>query len=181
MERIQPLLKMEKISKSFPGVRALDEVDLEVYEGEVLALVGENGAGKTTLMEILNPHPAPTGFYRQDSGRIFLRGEEVRPKNPSEAQALGITFIHQHFNLAPNLTVAENIFLGRETRSSNFLRIVDKEKMRFKTGEILDSLAVHISPDAMVGDLGVAQRQIVEIAKALSRDATLIIMDEPTS
>jgi len=175
------LLKMEKISKSFPGVRALDEVDLEVYEGEVLALVGENGAGKTTLMEILNPHPAPTGFYKQDSGRIFLRGEEIRPRNPSEAQALGITFIHQHFNLAPNLTVAENIFLGREPHRFKALRIVDREEMQRKTREILDSLGVDISPGALVGGLGMAQRQIVEIAKALSRDASLIIMDEPTS
>lgn len=177
---MQQLLKMEKISKSFPGVMALDEVDLDVYEGEVLALVGENGAGKTTLMEILNPHPAPTGFYRQDSGRIFLRGAEIRPKNPSEAQALGISFIHQHFNLAPNLTVAENIFLGREPRKS-VLRIVDREKMRRETEEILRSLGVDISPDALVGGLAVAHRQVVEIAKALSRDASLIIMDEPTS
>jgi len=174
------ILRMEKISKSFPGVRALDEVDLDVYEGEVLALVGENGAGKTTLMEILNPHPAPTGFYRQDSGKIFLRGTEIRPKNPGEAQALGISFIHQHFNLAPNLTVAENIFLGREPRKSA-LRIVDREQMRRQTLEILRSLGVDISPDALVGSLGVAQRQVVEIAKALSRDAILIIMDEPTS
>jgi ABC-type sugar transport system ATPase subunit len=172
---------MEKISKSFPGVRALDEVDLEVYEGEVLALVGENGAGKTTLMEILNPHPAPTGFYRQDSGRIFLRGEEIRPRNPGEAQALGISFIHQHFNLAPNLTVAENVFLGRELRRSSLLRIVDKDEMRRRTIEILDLLGVDIPPDALVDSLSVAQRQIVEIAKALSRDASLIIMDEPTS
>ena len=178
---MQPLLNMQKISKSFPGVRALDEVDLEVYEGEVLALVGENGAGKTTLMEILNPHPAPTGFYKQDSGRIFLRGEEIHPRNPGEAQALGISFIHQHFNLAPNLTVAENIFLGREPRRFKALRIVDKEEMQRKTGEILDLLGVDISPGALVGSLSVAQRQIVEIAKALSRDASLIIMDEPTS
>jgi ribose transport system ATP-binding protein len=178
---VQPLLKMERISKSFPGVRALDEVDLEVCEGEVLALVGENGAGKTTLMEILNPHPAPTGFYKQDSGRVFLRGEEIRPKNPSEAQALGISFIHQHFNLAPNLTVAENVFLGREPRRFKALRIVDREEMQRKTREILDLLGVDISPSALVGSLGVAQRQVVEIAKALSRDASLIIMDEPTS
>ncbi len=177
---MQQLLKMERISKSFPGVRALDKVDLDVNEGEVLALVGENGAGKTTLMEILNPHPAPTGFYRQDSGKIFLRGEEIRPKNPSEAQALGISFIHQHFNLAPNLTVAENIFLGREPRKSA-LRIVDREKMRRETEEILRSLGVDMSPDVLVGGLAVAQRQAVEIAKALSRDASLIIMDEPTS
>lgn len=174
-----PLLQMEKISKSFPGVKALDEVDLAVYEGEILGLVGENGAGKTTLMEILNPHPAPTGFYRQDSGKIFLRGSEINPRNPSDAQALGISFIHQHFNLAPNLTVAENVFLGREKRKS--LIIVDKENMRSETADILGSLGVDISPDDLVGSLSVAQRQIVEIAKALSRYASLIIMDEPTS
>ncbi len=178
---VRQLLRMEKISKSFPGVKALDEVDLEVYEGEVLALVGENGAGKTTLMEILNPHPAPTGFYRQDSGRIFLRGAEIHPRNPSEAQALGISFIHQHFNLAPNLTVAENVFLGREPRKSGILKIVDRAEMNRKTQEILDSLGEDISPDALVGGLSVAQRQVVEIAKALSQDARLIIMDEPTS
>ena len=177
----RPLLRMKGISKSFPGVKALDEVDLEVYEGEVLALVGENGAGKTTLMEILNPHPAPTGFYKQDSGRIFLKGEEIRPRDPSEAQALGISFIHQHFNLAPNLTVAENVFLGREPRRSNFLRIIDRAEMRRKTREILDSMGVSISPDTLVGSLSVAHRQVVEIAEALSRDAGLIIMDEPTS
>ena len=172
---------MEKISKSFPGVRALDEVDLEVYEGEVLALVGENGAGKTTLMEILNPHPAPTGFYRQDSGRIFLRGEEVHPKNPTESQALGISFIHQRLDLAPNLTVAENVFLGREPRRTGVLRIVDREEMRRRTVEILDSMGTSISSNALVGDLGVAQRQAVEIAKAVSQDAILVVMDEPTS
>ena len=172
---------MEKISKSFPGVKALDEVDLEVYEGEVLALVGENGAGKTTLMEILNPHPAPTGFYRQDSGRIFLRGEEVHPKNPTESQALGISFIHQRLDLASNLTVAENVFLGREPRRTGVLRIVDREEMRRRTVEILDSMGTCISPNALVGDLGVAQRQAVEIAKAVSQDAVLIVMDEPTS
>ena len=175
------LLRMEKISKTFPGVKALDEVDLEVYEGEVLALVGENGAGKTTLMEILNPHPAPTGFYKQDVGRIFLGGEEIAPRNPGESQALGISFIHQHFNLVPNLTVAENISLGREPRKTRLLRIVDKEKMRSEASEILESLGVNIAPDALVGGLGVAQKQIVEIAKALSRDAVLIIMDEPTA
>jgi len=181
MNKLQPLLKMEKISKSFPGIRALDEVDLEVYEGEVLALVGENGAGKTTLMEILNPHPAPTGFYRQDTGRIFLKGREIHPRNPSDARNMGISFIHQHFNLAPNLTVAENIFLGREPTRTSFLRIVDKKSMQRKTEELLNTLGVHMLPDALIGNLGVAQRQIVEIAKALSYDSSLIIMDEPTS
>lgn len=172
---------MEKISKSFPGVRALDEVDLDVYEGEVLALVGENGAGKTTLMEILNPHPAPTGFYKQDSGKIFLKGKEINLKNPNDAQRMGISFIHQHFNLSPNLTVADNIFLGHELTKFNILKIVNKDSAQRKTKEILDELGVDISPDVLVGDLGVAQRQIVEIAKALSYDSSLIIMDEPTS
>jgi ribose transport system ATP-binding protein len=181
MSEIQPILKMEKISKSFPGVRALDEVDLEVYAGEVLALVGENGAGKTTLMEILNPHPAPTGFYKQDSGKIFLKGKEINPKNPNDAQRMGISFIHQHFNLAPNLTVSENIFLGRELTKFGILKIINKDLMRDKTNEILDLLGVGISPDSVVGDLSVAQRQIVEIAKALSYNSSLIIMDEPTS
>ncbi|MEK7399282.1 MAG: sugar ABC transporter ATP-binding protein [Candidatus Poribacteria bacterium] len=181
MSELQPILKMEKISKSFPGVRALDEVDLEVYAGEVLALVGENGAGKTTLMEILNPHPAPTGFYKQDSGKIFLKGKEINPKNPNDAQRMGISFIHQHFNLSPNLTVAENIFLGRELTKFGILKIINKDLMRDKTNEILDLLGVGISPDSVVGDLSVAQRQIVEIAKALSYDSSLIIMDEPTS
>ena len=181
MNDLQSLLKMEKISKSFPGVLALDEVDLEVYKGEVLALVGENGAGKTTLMEILNPHPAPTGFYKQDSGRIFLKGKEIYPKNPGDARSMGISFIHQHFNLAPNLTVAENIFLGREPTRFSVLKIVNKDLMLRKTSEILDELGADISPDALVGSLGVAQRQIIEIAKALSYDSSLIIMDEPTS
>jgi ribose transport system ATP-binding protein len=181
MNDLQSLLKMEKISKSFPGVLALDEVDLEVYKGEVLALVGENGAGKTTLMEILNPHPAPTGFYKQDSGRIFLKGKEIHPKNPGDARSMGISFIHQHFNLAPNLTVAENIFLGREPTRFSVLKIVNKDLMRRKTSEILNALGVDMSPDVLVDNLGVAQRQSVEIAKALSYDSSLIIMDEPTS
>ena len=108
------LLRMEKIVKTFPGVKALDEVDLEVYKGEVLALVGENGAGKTTLMEILNPHPAPTGFYRQDRGKVYFQGKEIKLRNPLDAQKTGISFIHQHFNLALNLSASENILLGRE-------------------------------------------------------------------
>lgn len=175
------LLQMEGISKSFPGVKALAEVDLEVYRGEILALVGENGAGKTTLMEILNPHPAPTGFYRQDKGRIFFKGKEIKIRNPLEAQKIGISFIHQHFNLAPNLSVAENILLGREPRKGGLLGIVDKTKMEEQAGELLNKLDVKIPVETLVEDLGVAQKQMVEIAKALSLNAQLIIMDEPTS
>jgi len=175
------LLQMEKISKSFPGVKALDEVDLEAYRGEVLALVGENGAGKTTLMEILNPHPAPTGFYRQDSGRISFNGKEIKPKNPFETQKMGMSFIHQHFNLAPNLSVAENILLGREPIKGGLLKMVDRKKMNELAGELLNKLGVKISMETLVEDLGVAQKQMVEIARALSLKARLIIMDEPTA
>jgi len=175
------LLRMEKIVKTFPGVKALDEVDLEVYKGEVLALVGENGAGKTTLMEILNPHPAPTGFYQQDSGKIYFEDKEIKLRGPLDAQNIGISFIHQHFNLAPNLSVCENILLGREPRKGGILGVVDKKKMEETATDHLSKLGVKFSADTPTGDLGVAQKQMVEIAKALSVDAKLLIMDEPTA
>lgn len=175
------LLRMEKIVKIFPGVKALDNVDLEVYKGEVLALVGENGAGKTTLMEILNPHPAPTGFYKQDSGRIYFEGREIDLRSPLEAQKLGISFIHQHFNLAPNLSVCENILLGRQPKKGGILGIVDRGEMERKASVYLDRLGMKISVNALTGNLGVAKKQMVEIAKALSVDAKLLIMDEPTA
>lgn len=175
------LLRMEKISKNFPGVKALDEVDLEVVIGEVLALVGENGAGKTTLMEILNPHPAPTGFYKQDSGKIYFQGEEIKLRGPMDAQKLGISFIHQHFNLAPNLSVCENILLGREPKKGGILGVVDRKEMERESSVYLSRLGVKFSTDTITGELSVAQKQMVEIAKALSVDAKLIIMDEPTA
>ncbi len=175
------LLRMEKISKAFPGVKALDEVDLEVYKGEVLALVGENGAGKTTLMEILNPHPAPTGFYIQDSGRIYFEGKEIKLRGPLDAQKIGISFIHQHFNLAPNLSVSENILLGREPRKGGILGIVDRKNMGKMAVEFLSELGVKFSANTPVNKLGIAQKQMVEIARALSVDSKLIIMDEPTA
>jgi ribose transport system ATP-binding protein len=175
------LLRMEKIVKTFPGVKALDEVDLEVYKGEVLALVGENGAGKTTLMEILNPHPAPTGFYRQDRGKVYFQGKEIKLRNPLDAQKTGISFIHQHFNLALNLSASENILLGREPQKGRLLGILDKKKMERKASEYLSRLGVKFSANALTGELSVAQKQMVEIAKALSTEAKLIIMDEPTA
>ncbi len=175
------LLRMEKIVKTFPGVKALDDVDLEVHKGEVLALVGENGAGKTTLMEILNPHPAPTGFYQQDSGKIYFEGKEIKLRGPLDAQNIGISFIHQHFNLAPNLSVCENILLGREPRKGGILGIVDKKRMEETATDYLSKLGVKFSAVTPTNDLGVAQKQMVEIAKALSVDAKLLIMDEPTA
>jgi ribose transport system ATP-binding protein len=175
------LLRMEKIVKAFPGVKALDGVDLEVYKGEVLALVGENGAGKTTLMEILNPHPAPTGFYIQDSGKIYFEEKEIKPRTPLEAQKIGISFIHQHFNLAPNLSVAENVLLGREPRKGGIFGVVDRKEMDRIVASNLSRLGVKFSASTPISELGAAQKQMVEIAKALSIDAKLIIMDEPTA
>ncbi|NWF56372.1 MAG: sugar ABC transporter ATP-binding protein [Syntrophaceae bacterium] len=174
-----PLLRMVNITKRFPGVLALQGVHLEVYPGEVVAVVGENGAGKTTLLEILNPHPAPTGFFTQDEGEIFFQGKPVRPRDPAESQRLGIAIIHQTPNLIPTMTVAENIFLGREPRTRTGL--LDDPRMKREARALLKSLRSSLSPDAPVGELGSAQQQMVELAKALSLNAKLIVMDELTS
>lgn len=178
MER-EAVLSMEQIDKSFPGVVALDEVDFQVYPQEIVALVGENGAGKSTLMKIL------TGVYRKDRGRILMNGQEIEPRSPSEAFTLGISVIHQEFNLVPQMMVFENVFLGREYRrggaAGSVLRTLNKEQMRVETQGLLQQLGANFNADAVVKDLGVAQQQLVEIAKALSLDARIIIMDEPTA
>jgi len=172
------ILRLEGISKAFPGVRALNNVSLELRAGEVLALVGENGAGKSTLVKILS------GAYRKDSGRIFLRGQETEIENPYHAQQLGISVIYQEFNLTPNQTVAANIFIGREPLRRGLgqrLRIVDRRTMEREAQKYLDRLGARISPTALVRDLSVAEQQMVEIAKALAVNAQILIMDEPTS
>ncbi|MCS7220410.1 MAG: sugar ABC transporter ATP-binding protein [Anaerolineae bacterium] len=166
------LLRMENISKAFPGVQALDNVNLDVRVGEILGLIGENGAGKSTLMKILS------GVYPMDSGRLYLRGRPIQIQNPHHAQQLGISVIYQEFNLMPNLTVMENVFIGREP--TRFL-FVDRRQLQRRTRELLDRLGVHLSPTAVVRDLSVAEQQMVEIAKALSMEVQVIIMDEPTS
>jgi len=174
----EPLLKMEKISKAFPGVQALDEVDFEAYKGAVTALVGENGAGKSTLMKIL------AGAYKMDKGRIFLRGEEVKIESPQQARDLGIAIIYQEFNLTPNQTVANNLFLGREPKIGGVLRplnIVDSKNMYRESQGLLEMVGAKVSPRDLVKDLPVAQQQMVEIAKALAVEAEIIVMDEPTS
>jgi len=168
----QPLLRMEGISKQFPGVQALNRVSLEVYPGECLALVGENGAGKSTLMKILS------GVYAPDEGRIILDGRPVTLSNPNQAQRLGISIIYQEFNLFPNLTVEENIFIGREPSTSGFVRWTT---LRQAATTLLARLGVTLDPGATVRDLSVAQQQMVEIAKALSYNSRIVIMDEPTS
>ncbi len=166
------ILKMENISKSFPGVKALDDVNFTVYENEVMALLGENGAGKSTLMKILS------GVYTKDEGKIILEGEEVDITSPRDATSKGIAIIHQELNLVPYLTVYENIFLGREMKSP-YGGLYKKEMIK-QSREILERLKVNISPTTTVNYLSIAQQQMVEIAKALSLNAKIIIMDEPT-
>lgn len=168
----QVLLRMENVSKAFPGVQALDRVNFEVRRGEILGLVGENGAGKSTLMKILS------GAYPMDSGQIYLEGQPIVIRDPHHAIMLGISVIYQEFNLMPNLTVMENIFVGRYPGRSIFM---DYRQLRRQTEELLARLGVRLPPTAIVRDLSVAEQQMVEIAKALSMQVRVIIMDEPTS
>ena len=168
----EPILRVEGISKGFPGVQALKDVHLEVRAGEVLVLVGENGAGKSTLMKILS------GIYVKDSGSITFEGAEVELTGPLQAQQLGITIIHQELNMMPDLTVAQNIYVGREPLNGPFL---SERRLNRQTAELLARLGIDLDPRAQVGDLTVAEQQMVEIAKALSFNAKVLIMDEPTS
>jgi ribose transport system ATP-binding protein len=166
------LLEMKGIGKSFPGVKALQGVSLTVREGEVLALLGENGAGKSTLIKILS------GAYTRDEGEILFEGRPVSIRSPEDAQALGISTIYQEFNLARDLTVAENIFLGHLPVKR--LR-VDWETARKRSREILDRLGATFTVDTIVSRLSVAEQQLVEIAKSLNRKTRILVMDEPSA
>ncbi len=167
------VLRMEGISKSFPGVLALDKVQFELLKGEVHVLLGENGAGKSTLMKILS------GAYVKDGGDIIIDGKRIEIESPAHAQNLGIGIIYQEFNLNPHLSVAENIFLGREP--TIFPGIINWKKIYNDAQEILNSLCVDIDAKQTVETLGVAMQQMVEVAKALSLNARILIMDEPTA
>ena len=168
------LLSLSGVSKEFPGVKALHNVHFDLNEGEVHAIVGENGAGKSTLMKILS------GIYKKDSGEIIYKGKSVTIPNPFEAQKLGISIIHQELNLMPHLTVAENIFIGREDRFPGGV-FLDNKKLVEATIALLAELGLALNPNDIVGELTIAKQQMVEIAKAVSYRGSVIIMDEPTS
>lgn len=167
------LLRMSQITKKYPGVTALDNVDFELERGEVHVLIGENGAGKSTLMKVLS------GAEVKNSGKIFLEDKEVSISNPIDAQRLGIVMIYQELNLVPQLSVGENIFLGREPKKKNGL--IDWNKLYDESIKYLSKLSSDINPKKKVETLSVAEQQIVEVAKALSYNAKIIIMDEPTA
>lgn len=176
----QPILEMRGITKRFPGVLALDNVSIQVYPGECLGLVGENGAGKTTLIELLNPHEAPTGFFRQDEGVILLDGAEVWLRDPKDALQRGISIVHQHSNLIPSLTVSANMFLGIEPRS-RVIECIDQRTVETRCCEILNELGIEVDARSLVADLTYAQTQMIELARVLLYDSRLVVVDEITA
>src|SRR6201981_2410841 len=169
----QPILEVRKISKSFPGVRALNNVDLRIWPGEVHALMGENGAGKSTLMKILS------GAYHPDSGQILIDGKAVQCRNPHDARAAGIGIIYQELTVAPNLTVSGNVFLGSELKRFGFIK--DTPQMDRKTQEVLNRLGARFPATQRAAYLAVAEQQQVEIARALFYKSRVLVMDEPTA
>ena len=173
METKAPILTMEHITKEFTGVKALKDANLDLYPGEVHALMGENGAGKSTLMKIL------TGIYKKNSGKITYLGKEIELKNPKEAQEAGIIIVHQELNMMNHLSVAENIFIGREEKSFGFW--LDDKTINQKAAKLFEKLGISIHPKEIIGNLTVGKQQMVEIAKAISYNARIIIFDEPTA
>jgi ribose transport system ATP-binding protein len=170
-----PLLQVSGVSKRFPGVIALDSVSLDTRPGEVVGLVGENGAGKSTLMKIL------AGIHSSDSGEIRLDGRAVSIRSPREASQYGIGIIHQELELIDNLDLAGNVFLGHEPVRGGPLRLIDRKKIYADTATYLSRAGLDLSPQTSLSRLSIAQQQLVEIARAFSLKARLLIMDEPTS
>src|SRR5437867_3362326 len=171
----QPVLEMKEISKRFPGVVALNAVELDVHPGEIVALAGENGAGKSTLMKILG------GVYQPDSGHLRIDGREAAIRSVSDAIGRGIGFIHQELNVLDNVDVAGNIFLGREPVWGGPLRLIDRPRIHREAKVYLDRLGMNIPTGTLVRELPIAYQQMVEIAKALSLKTRILLMDEPTS
>jgi ribose transport system ATP-binding protein len=170
-----PVLQLKAISKRFPGVVALDGVDLEVYPAEVVALIGENGAGKSTLMKILG------GVTARDSGSTQVEGQETEIQSPREASKLGIEFIHQELSVLDNLDVGANIFLRREPTRGGFLKLMDRKRIYAESDALLQKLGLNLSSRTHVSKLSIAQQQLVEIARSINAGARILIMDEPTS
>ena len=170
-----PFLKLEGIAKSYPGVAALEGISLSVSRGEVIGLVGENGAGKSTLMNVLG------GVVEPSAGTIYLDGQARKSLTVGDAIAAGIAFVHQELNLFDNLDAAANVFIGREPLRGGPLRLVDRRKLKRLVQPLLDMLGVDFKPETLVAEMSIAQRQLLEIAKALSQKSRLVIMDEPTS
>ena len=168
----ETIVSMKNISKNFPGVKALDHVQFELRSGEVMALLGENGAGKSTLMKILS------GVYTRDEGSLEIFGKEYGDLTPRQAQAIGVAIIHQELNMCRHLSVAENMFLGREKVKAG---VLSNAQMEEEAARILEELKIDMDPGQVVGELPVSKQQMVEIAKALSTHARILIMDEPTS
>ena len=167
------IVEMKNISKEFPGVKALSNVDLDIRKGEVHALVGENGAGKSTIIKIL------MGVYTKTSGEIFIEGKQVEFKAPSQAQKYGLGAVYQDVNLAKHLSVAENFFMGNLPRTK--FGTVDYKKMHEETKAVLDSIQVYVNPKTIIRNLSVAQQEMVSIGKTFHQKAKLVIFDEPTA
>ena len=167
------LFEMVEVTKEFPGVKALDQVTLQVKKGSVHALCGENGAGKSTLMKVL------AGIYKQDAGKIYIEGKEVEILNPKDAMEKGISMIHQELNLFPQMTVEANLYIGRE--NSGKIGVVDKEKNLKEVNSILKEYEIDIDPQMRIAQLTIAKQQMIEIVRAIAFNAKIIIMDEPTS
>ncbi|MBU3190371.1 sugar ABC transporter ATP-binding protein [Clostridium bowmanii] len=174
MINTKPLLQMKNVTKFFPGVKALEDVSLEAYSGEVLALLGENGAGKSTLMNILS------GVYYKDSGSIIIEGSEVDIRGIKDAEKHGIAIIHQELSLLPNLSIWKNIFLGNEG-FNGITRRINKKELIEKSKKLLEDIGFNIDVDTLVKNLNIGEKQLIEIAKALSKKSKIIIMDEPTT
>ena len=172
MSDMVPIVQMKKINKFFPGVRALSEVDFRLFKGEVHALMGQNGAGKSTLVKVL------TGVYRQDSGEMLLEGKQIRPDSPLAAQKLGINTVYQEVNLCLNLSVAENVFIGKEPMS---LGRIDWKTMNRRAQEVLARLNISIDVTRTLSSYSIAVQQMVAIARVLDSSAKVLILDEPTS